>query len=248
MLEQRIAQAFVELADTLVAGFDAIDLLHTLTERCADLLEIEAAGILLADQRGGLHAMAATDQRVQLLELLQRQEHDGPCLDVYRTGRPVACTDLATDRRWPAFAAAARACGFSAVYGLPLRLRDQTIGAMNLLSTTPGGLSAEAVAIAQALADVATISVLTERVLQQQTTITEQLQGALNSRVLIEQAKGVLAAHHRLTVADAFVLLRAFARSRNRNLTEVATAVIDRAPDIAELLSPGASPGQTTQR
>ncbi|MEU5877993.1 GAF and ANTAR domain-containing protein [Spirillospora sp. NPDC047279] len=242
MLERRTAETFVELVDTLVVGFDVIDLLHILTERCVELLGIDAVGILLADQRGALSLVAASTEQARLLELFQLQSEEGPCLDAYHGGHPVSCADLAAQpQRWPAFTAAAGRGGFAAVHALPMRLRDQRLGAMNLFAAAPGGLSAETTAIAQALADVATIGILHERALRQSSVVTEQLQGALNSRVVIEQAKGVLAEIHGIEMAEAFTLMRDFARARNRKLTEVAAAVIDRGPDGVELRSRRAS-------
>jgi GAF domain-containing protein len=236
MLEERTAQAFVELADTLVAGFDVIDLLHTLAERCVELLEVDAAGILLIDQKGRLSLVAASTEQVRLLELFQLQDEEGPCLDCYRTGEAVCCDDLTEPpQRWPRFTAAARDRGFAAVHALPIRLRDQTLGAMNLFRSSPGKVAEDKIAIAQALADVVTISILQERAMRESTMVVEQLQGALNSRILIEQAKGVLAERAQIDMTEAFVVMREFARSGNRKLVDVAAAVIDNHPDVAEL-------------
>jgi GAF domain-containing protein len=238
MLERRTAEAFVQLADTLVAGFDVIDLLHTLTEQCVELLDVDAAGILLVDQRGALQLVAASTEQARLLELFQLQDEEGPCLDCYHSGTQVACADLATEpQRWPRFTAAAHDRGFAAVHALPMRLREQVLGAMNLFSASPGVLPEGTVAVAQALADVATIGILQERSHRESVLVTEQLQVALNSRVLIEQAKGVLAERAQISVAEAFTQLRGFARNRNRRLSEVAAAVIDGATDVAELVA-----------
>jgi transcriptional regulator with GAF, ATPase, and Fis domain len=226
MLERRIAQTFVELADTLVVGFDVIDLLHTLTERCVDLLEVDATGILLADQRGTLSLVAASTEQARLLELFQLQEEEGPCLEAYHSGQAVACPDLgAQPQRWPRFTAAAREQEFAAVTALPLRLRRQTLGAMNLFRHQAGELTPHTVAVAQALADVATIGILHERALHHSTVVTEQLQHALNSRIVIEQAKGVLSERGQISVQDAFIVLRGYARSHNRELAELARDV-----------------------
>jgi hypothetical protein len=238
MLERRTAEAFVQLADTLVAGFDVIDFLHTLTERCVDLLDVDAAGILLVDQRGFLQLVAASTEQARLLELFQLQDEEGPCLDCYHSGTQVACADLATEpQRWPRFTAAAHDRGFAAV-------REQVLGAMNLFSASPGVLPEGTVAVAQALADVATIGILQERSHRESVLVTEQLQVALNSRVLIEQAKGVLAERAQISVAEAFTQLRGFARNRNRRLSEVAAAVIDGATDVAELVARRGPPVQ----
>jgi hypothetical protein len=248
MLERRTAETFVELADTLVAGFDIIELLQTLAERCVDLLQADAAAILLADQPGGLvpadqpgrlMLAASSTEDAGLLELFQLQAEEGPALDCYRSSHPVVCSDL--DRqpeRWPRFTAAAQARGFAAVQTLPMRLRAQSLGALSLFGPAPGILNAETLAIAQALADVATIGILHERTLRASAVVTGQLQAALTSRIVIEQAKGVLAERRQVTVPEAFTLMRGFARDRNRKLSEVAQSVIDQAPQVTELLYP----------
>jgi transcriptional regulator with GAF, ATPase, and Fis domain len=239
MLARRIAETFVELADTLVVGFDVIDLLHTLTERCVNLLEVDATGILLADQRRGTLALvAASTEQVRLLELFQLQDEEGPCLEAYHSGQAVTCADLgAQPQRWPRFTAAARQQGFAAVTALPLRLRHQTLGALNLFGHQVGELTPQTVAVAQALADVATIGILNERALHHSTVVTEQLQHALNSRVIIEQAKGVLSERGQINVQDAFTLLRGYARSHNRELAELARDVVTQQIDLADLLA-----------
>src|SRR5579859_5743929 len=153
-----LSETFVELTDTLVAGFDVIDFLHVLTNRSVQLLDVSAAGLLLADPRGELRVVAASSEAARLLELFQLQNDQGPCLDCYRTGRPVAAADLAAERRWPRFAPAARQAGFAAVQALPMRLREQVIGALNLFRTDTGAFTSGDVRVGQALADVATIS------------------------------------------------------------------------------------------
>src|SRR6476660_2294013 len=189
-----LSEAFVELTDTMVAGFDVIDFLHVLTDRSVQLLEVSAAGLLLADPRGELRVVAASSEAARLLELFQLQNDQGPCLDCFRTGQPVTAADLdAQTHRWPRFAAAARQAGFAAVQALPMRLRDQVIGALNLFQATPGGLGHGDGRAGQALAEVATIGLLQQRGTRRSETLNEQLQGALNSRVAIEQAKGKLA-------------------------------------------------------
>lgn len=236
MLDRRIARTFVELADTLVLGFDAIDFLHTLTERCAELLEVDAVGILLADQRGALSLVAASTEQARLLELFQLQDEEGPCLDCFHTGQPVACADLAEEpQRWPQFTAMACEQGFSAVHAVPMRLREQVVGALNLFRTSPGVIPADAVELAQSFANVATISILQVRALRHSEMVTEQLQNALNSRVMIEQAKGVLAERLQIGVADAFSLMRNYARNSNQLLSDVAEQVITRSPEVTEL-------------
>ncbi|MGO1055210.1 GAF and ANTAR domain-containing protein [Crossiella sp. CA198] len=236
VLDRRVTQTFVELADTLVLGFDTIDFLHTLTERCVELLDVDAAGILLVDQRGALSLVAASTDQARLLELFQLQDEEGPCLDCFRAGTSVGCPDLGAEpRRWPRFSVAAAEQGFTAVHAVPMRLREEIIGALNLFGTTPGGISAEAIALAQSFANVATISILQVRALRHSEMVTEQLQTALNSRILIEQAKGILTERLQIDIADAFALMRDHARNTNQFLADVAQQVISRSPAVAEL-------------
>ncbi|MEV1199275.1 GAF domain-containing protein, partial [Microbispora rosea] len=192
--ERQLTDAFVELTDTLVGDFDVVDLLHQLTMRCVRLLDVDAAGLLLADRQGRLRPMAASTEQVRMLKLLALHDVDGPGLDCYRTGEPVTSADLVAEGgRWPRFAAAAQLTGFVAVQALPMRHRDRVIGALTLLRTAPGRLTTDELHIGQALANVATISILHQRRLERHEAATEQLQTALNSRTLIEQATGVLA-------------------------------------------------------
>jgi transcriptional regulator with GAF, ATPase, and Fis domain len=223
-----LSATFVELTDTLVVGFDVIDFLHVLTDRSVQLLDVSAAGLLLADPRGELRVVAASSEAARLLELFQLQSDQGPCLDCFRTGQPVQAVDLAAEsRRWPQFAPAARQAGFAAVQALPMRLREQVIGALNLFSATPGALAPADVRVGQALADVATISLLQERSMRHSDTLNEQLQTALNSRVIIEQGKGKLAERLGVDMDEAFTMLRDRARTSNRRLSDVAQAFVD---------------------
>ncbi len=236
MFDQRITETLVELADTLVLGFDGIDFLHSLTERCVQLLDIDAAGILLVDPQGTLSLVAASTEQTRLLELFQLQNEEGPCLDCYHSGQGVACADLAAaPQRWPRFAAAARERGFAAVQAVPMRLREQILGALNLFSCSPRAIPGETTAIAQSFANMATISILQVRALRHSETVTEQLQTALSNRILIEQAKGILAERQHISVGEAFTLMRTYARNHNRLLSQVAQAVITHTPDIADL-------------
>jgi GAF domain-containing protein len=225
--EVRLADVFVEMADTLVAEFDVIEFMHVLTERCVQLLGVSAAGLLLTDQQDALQVVAASSERTRLLELFQLQTDQGPCVECFRTGEPVSVADLSATERWPYFTQAAAAVGFAAVHALPMRLRDDVIGALNLFDATPGALAEGKLRIAQALADVATIGLLQQRAIRRRDALTEQLQTALNSRVLIEQAKGVVAERLRLNVDEAFGLLRGAARKRNRRLSDLAQAIVD---------------------
>jgi GAF domain-containing protein len=224
--DSRAWRAFVSVADTLVADFDIIEFLAMVTEYGVELLGVSACGILLADPGGSLNLVAASTEQARILELSQLQNDEGPCLDAYRTMTTVTCPDLATaGGQWPAFAPAALAAGFTAVHAMPMRLREQAVGAFNLFSAVPGGLDGETRELGQALADVATIGILHERAIRRQEVVTEQLQVALNSRIAIEQAKGVLAERLQLSIDDAFTTLRRYARVNNRKLAEVAGAV-----------------------
>jgi len=234
MEAQLLSETFVELTDTMVAGFDMIDFLHVLTDRSVQLLDVSAAGLLLADPRGELRVVAASSEAARLLELFQLQNDQGPCLDCYRSGQPVHAADLnAEAARWPRFAPAALQAGFGAVHALPMRLREQVIGALNLFRAQAGAFDPADVRIGQALADVATISLLHERSMRHSDTLNEQLQTALNSRVLIEQAKGKLAERLGLDMDQAFNLLRDYARNRNVRLSDLARAFIEGSETLA---------------
>lgn len=228
---EELAHVFVEVADTLVDDFDVVDFLQTVTIRTAQLSGMTSAGLLLADGRGELRFMAASDESARLLELFQVQAQDGPCLDCYRTTEAVVNADLAAaGAQWPRFAPAAVDAGFASVHAFPLRHRSHTIGALNLFDTAPRRLQDDEARIVQALADVATIGLLQERSLRDAEVLAEQLQGALTSRVAIEQAKGMLARIHDTDVDSAFELLRRYARREGLRLSQVAADVVAR-PD-----------------
>ncbi|CAM5617290.1 transcriptional regulator [Streptomyces spiroverticillatus] len=236
MNERLLAETFVELADNLVADFDLIDFLRLLSDRCVSLLGTSAAGVLFADRDGALRVMAASDEQVRLLELFQLQNDEGPCLECFHTGTAVAAPELAAEAgRWPRFTAQAALHGFGAVQALPMRLRDETVGALNLFRTTPGPFDPVSTSIAQALADVATISLLQQRSTQRGHALNEQLQTALNSRVLIEQAKGKLAERQGIDMEQAFTALRRYARAHNRRLADVARDFINDTEALTEL-------------
>jgi GAF domain-containing protein len=224
---QLLSETFVELTDTMVADFDVIDFLHVLTSRSVELLDVAAAGLLLADPRGELRVVAASSEAARLLELFQLQSDQGPCLDCFRSGQPVTATDLNTEERWPRFAHAAGQAGFAGVQALPMRLREQVIGALNLFRATAGEFDAVSVRVGQAMADVATIGLLHERSMRRSDILNEQLQTALNSRVIIEQAKGKLAERLGIDVDQAFTLLRDQARNHNQRLSDLARAFVD---------------------
>ena len=224
--DSRTWRAFVRVADTLVADFDIIEFLAMLADFGVELLGVSACGILLADPEGRLNLVAASTEQARVLELSQLQNDDGPCLDAYRTMTAVTCPDLAAaDGQWPTFGPAALALGFTAVHAVPMRLREQAVGAFNLFSALPGPLDDETIELGQALADVATIGILHERAIHRQEVVAEQLQVALNSRIVIEQAKGVLAERLQVSIGDAFTTLRRYARVNNLKLAQVAASV-----------------------
>lgn len=239
---ERLAQVFVEVADTLVADFDLIDFLHLLADRTAVLVSASAVGLLVADQRGRLEFLAASDETTRLLELFQVQNSEGPCLDAFRTAAPVINADLReASGRWPRFAPHATRAGYRSVHAFPLRLRSQVIGALNVFGSQPGAsLNDDDVQIVQALADVATIGLLQERTIRRGELLTEQLQGALNSRIVIEQAKGAIAQVHGVGVDEAFALIRSYARRTNSRLSDVAHTIVTN-PTIVAALEPPAT-------
>jgi GAF domain-containing protein len=222
-----LAEAFVALADTLVDDFDVVELLHNLARTCVDLLGVTAAGILLDDQRGHLTVVASSSEEMRLLEVFQLQNDEGPCLECVRTSRGVIAADLASQAgRWPLFVPAALSVGVRSVVALPLRLRSVTIGALNLVQEVEGALQPEDQRTAQALADVATIGILQQRSAHRSARLAEQLQHALNSRVVIEQAKGILAERRGVNMDAAFDELRRHARNSNTKLSDYARVVV----------------------
>ncbi|WP_409181002.1 GAF and ANTAR domain-containing protein [Amycolatopsis sp. VS8301801F10] len=224
--EDELLRAFVEMADTLADEYDVAHLLHRLARYCVTLLGASAAGLLLADQRGNLEVIASSEESGRLRELLRLQTEQGPCLDAYRSGEEVAVEDLAAQAgRWPRFSPEATRAGFRSVRALPMRLRSQVIGTLNVFGRDGTPLTGAALSVAHALTDVATIGILQERAIRRRELLTEQLQHALNSRVVIEQAKGVLAHAGGLEMEAAFDRLRAYSRGSNQRLSEVAEAV-----------------------
>ena len=240
--EQQVAAAFVDLADTLVDEYDVLDFLHGLAEHCVALLDVDAAGLVIADPAGRLRVAASSSEQVRVLELFELQNEEGPCLECYRTGVPVAADDLDDpDSGWTQFAEVTRSAGFRSVAALPLRLRDQTIGALNMFRVQPGPLTPAHWSLGQALADVATIGILQERGARRQEQLARQLQEALSSRVIIEQAKGVLAERRGVHVDEAFRVLRTYARSNGERLSDLARRVVLREIDPADLPMPEGS-------
>ncbi|TFC83365.1 ANTAR domain-containing protein [Cryobacterium cheniae] len=226
--EDRLVDTFATLADTLVADYDVVELLQTLVESCASLLDIEAAGILLADADGELEVVASTSEASRLVEVMQLSARAGLCVECFTTGSVVSLPDVEdSPPAWRRFRESAREQGFAAVHAIPLRLRATTIGALNLLSTVPGALRQQDVRAAQALADVATIGILQERTLRESNSVRDQLMSALNSRVVIEQAKGVISHSRGVSMEEAFALLRSHARSNHLLLSQVAQRLVD---------------------
>ena len=226
--QTRLAQVFVELADTMAEEFDVIEFMLMLTERSVELLDADAAGLMLADERGSLQLVASTVEKMRLLELFELQVQEGPCYECWTTGLPVTGVALAEAvDRWPTFTPVAMAAGYSSTHALPLRLRGRVFGALNLFTDAEKPLDPDDLALGQAMADVATIGLLHQRTLVERTVLSEQLQTALHSRVLIEQAKGVLSERAGIDLGEAFDVMRRHARGNRAALTTVAQTVID---------------------
>ena len=226
--EADVVQALVDMADTLVDDYDIVDVLTALTERCVDLLGVSAAGVMLVAPQGDLRLVASSSETMRVLELFELQAQEGPCLDAFHTGEPTEHENLrAGSGRWPAFSAAALEAGFQSIFAIPLRLRDTTIGAMNLFSVDMAPMDERDVIVARAFADLATISILRHRVTTEAQVLNEQLSGALTSRIVIEQAKGVIAERAGIELAEAFTRLRRYTRGHNLLLTDVAQTAID---------------------
>jgi len=249
--EELLAATFLQLADTLVEDFDVIELLTMLSDRCVELLDAAASGIMVANARGDLQVMAASSEDANLLELFQVQNEEGPCLDAFRSGQPVVHANLAECSPWPRFGELAMSAGLPSVHAFPMRVRTQVLGTLNLFMAVPGPLSPADVVVAQALAHAATLALLHNEAAQDSQRMTAQLQEALNSRVTIEQAKGAIAERAHVGTDEAFSRLRGFARHHNLKLTDVARAVVTRTLPVevlAELgrADPAARPkGQT---
>lgn len=241
--ETKVIQTFLELADTLVADFDIIDSLTILATRCVEILDAAATGILLAEANAQLRVVGASSEQARLLELFQLQNHEGPCMEAFSSGQPVINTDLREAiERWPRFTPYAVGAGYESVHAIPLRLRGDIIGALNLFRADPGPLGDEDVALAQALADLASITILQAAAATESRQREEQLQHALDSRIVIEQAKGMVAEHQSIDMASAFDHIRARARNTNTKLTVVASRIVDGQLDLATI---AANPSST---
>ena len=228
--ERDVVSSLVSLAGSMVTGeADVVELLSELTTDCARLLDVAAAGLLLADDRAVLHVMAASSEQVAHVEAMQIQRAEGPCLDCFHTGRAVSAPELERELdRWPQFVPAALAAGFASVHAVPMRLRDTVLGALGLFGGEPGPLNAPDLALAQGMADVASIALVQERAATDQQAVNEQLQLALTSRVVIEQAKGVLSHTADVDMPTAFAMLRRYARDHNLRLGDLSRAVVRR--------------------
>lgn len=226
--EGSVIRSLVEMADTLVDDFDVVDMLTRLTDRCVTVLGVSAAGVMLASPGGDLRLVASSSEAMRILELFELQAQEGPCLDAFRTGERVEPEDLqAGSGRWPRFSMVAVEAGFQSAFALPLRLRERTVGALNLFSVERNPMDEENVPVVQAFADLAAISVVQHRAASETQLINEQLAEALTSRILIEQAKGVIFERAGVDMAEAFRRLRSYARDNNLHITAVAQAAID---------------------
>lgn len=234
----RLAQVFVEVADSLIADFDVIEFLHTVASRAAEISGNAEAGMVLADEDGRLHHIGSSDDGARLLELVQIQDEQGPCRDCYVGGVAVIDTDLVTAAgRWPQFAPLALAAGFRSVHTFPMRLRDQVIGALNVFGQQPEALDVEVVGVLQALTDIATIALLQEQAISRADLLNQQLRTALDSRIALEQAKGAVAASLGVDVGEAFERMRRHARSARIPLADFAHELIRHPARIDDLLS-----------
>lgn len=236
--EARLFETFATLADTLVDDYDVVELLQTLVDSCQDVLGVTDAGILLASPSGQLELIASTSEEARLVEVIQLAAQEGPCIECFRTSRPVSAPDLTdTPPNWAEFQRAAVRSGFGALDAIPMRLRNTTIGTLNLLRSASGPAAREDLLAAQAFADVATIGILHERAVSDTKSLADQLQAALDSRVTIEQAKGVVSFTAQVPVDQAFVLIRTHARTRGLRLGYVAAQIVQRelrieSPDV----------------
>ncbi len=238
--EAMLARAFVRLADTLVSDFDIVEFLHGLSTDSVEILGAAAAGVMLTDGRGRLRLVASSEERMRLLELFELQGAEGPCLDAFSSGRSLQASAADSRIRWPVFAAHAAEVGFQRMCAVPLRVRTDTIGALNVFRSSDEPFTGDEMEIAQAMGELAGIALIQERALREHSLLTKQLQAALNSRVIIEQAKGMLSEYLNVTISDAFDLLRKYTREHNRKLSEVASDIVDRAiPSSALTRRPG---------
>ena len=238
--EAWLASTFVDLADTLVADFDVVDFLTMLVSRCTALLEGPEVGLAVANRKGELRVLASSTERMKVLELVEVQSDEGPCRDSYHSGEQIINQQVdLVESRWPHFVPKARAAGFQTLHALLMRLRGQSIGAINIFDSRVRDISAHEANIVQAFADVATIGILQERSTEDNLVLTAQLGKALETRVVIEQAKGVIAERLKISVDEAFVLLRSHARRTNQRLTDLARTITDGSVPVTVLVGSG---------
>lgn len=235
--DQRLATTFVALADTLVADFDMLGYLDLLAERVQELLDIDAVGVILSDQRGNWRPIAASSEQAELLELFAAQTRKGPCYECVNTGQPVSSADLTTEDRWPQFTARATQAGFHAATALPMRLRERVIGSLTLLNKTATAVGDNDIALGQALADMATIGLLQQRAAGRDEILVHQLQAILQHRTVLEQAIGVTAEHAHLPIDEAATLLRTYSRTQGHHLSNLARGITEGSIDPHQLLA-----------
>ena len=233
--QREVVATLVELADTLVSDYELLDYLDVLLERSGAVLGATAGGVMLTDRDGELQVLASTDERARLMELFELQRQEGPCVDAHHRGEPVIEHDLAASSRWSHFTPVALASGYRAAFAFPMRLRGAQIGALNLFRSEPGSVEAETLGAAQAFADMAAIGILQERAARQAQELAGQLQAALNSRIVLEQAKGVVAERTGSEMGQAYQLLRWHARNHNHTLRAVAAAIVAGELDARDL-------------
>lgn len=239
--EAQINIAFVAVADTLTTDFDVVDLLHTLVEQCVGIVDKDSGGLMLLGGGGELELMTSTSEAADFVEMMQLAAAAGPCIDCFHSGTAVSVPDIEKSQgRWPAFEKAALQHGFHSAHATPMRLRGQVIGTMNMFSARTGALSDRDAALAQALTDVATIALLQDRGVQDGNLLAEQLHRALDSRILIEQAKGMIAHSLSISMDAAFAVLRTHARNNNVTIRSVADAISSRTLDVASLVDAAA--------
>lgn len=235
--EAQISAAFVTIAETLTTVHDMVDVLHTFVERCAEIVRMDAGGLVLVNDAGELQLMTSTNEAAVVLESMQLAEAAGPCIDCFHTGNAVAIDDISTSTAWPAFRSAAVDQGFHSLLSIPMKVQGRVIGTMNLFRAASEAVSSRDAAVAQALADVATIGIIHERALHKAHVIEEQLHNALNSRIAIEQAKGVIANGLSLSMDDAFVLLRKYSRDCNLTIRAASEMVSRREITVQQIVT-----------
>jgi hypothetical protein len=224
--EALLTQTLVQLANNLVDDFDVIDVLTTLSDRCVDILDVDAAGVMLADGAGDLQVVASSSEGIRILELFELQANQGPGVDCYRTGEPIVNEELsAVGGRWPAFTLRAVRAGFRSVHALPMRFRGRSVGALNLLRIDTGSLRPTDVVAVQFLADVATIAITQNHTALGAQVLSGQLNQAIYGRIVIEQAKGVISEATGLDLDRAFQQLRRYARTHDIKLAELSVHI-----------------------